>query len=163
MALSKAEQEGNHFTISGRVISISEWTETMDRLDKPLDQLVKDSKADAKSKSKKAPKKAVAAKKKAVPVKAVGKKTAGKVKPMLKKQKIVMPTARNIMDRVGVDRKPKVPKQSTGSAVVFSNLAYNITMDEMKELCSTIGKSLEYRAHMTCRVIYEQDIPRLVA
>lgn len=113
----------------------------MDRLDKPLDQLVKDSKADAKTKSKKPVKKAVAAKKKPVPVKASGKKIVGKAKPVLKRQMIVMPRANNIVDRLGVGNKPKVPKQSTGSAVVFSNLAYNITMEEMKELCSTIGKS----------------------
>jgi hypothetical protein len=112
----------------------------MDRLDKPLDQLVKDSKSSNKPKAKKVVgKKAVAAKKK--PVKASGNKGAGvsKGKLVMKKQKIVMPRAQHIVDRLGVASKPRVPKQ-TGTAVVFSNLAYNITMEEMKELCSTIGK-----------------------
>ena len=116
----------------------------MDRLDKPLDDLVKDSKAAARGNAKKVGKKAVAAKKK--PVKATGSKKAvavGKAKLVLKKQKLVLPTAKNILDRVGVSSKPKVPKQS-GSPVVFSNLAYNITMDEMKELCSTIGTFFGY-------------------
>ena len=121
----------------------------MDRLDKPLDDLVKDSKSDAKSKAGKKAGKGVAAKKK--PVKATGSKkavTVGKVKPMIKKQRLVMPTARNanILDRVGVSSRPKVPKQ-TGSAVVFSNLAYNITIEEMKELCNTIGTLLSREIH----------------
>ena len=116
----------------------------MDRLDKPLGDLIKDSKASNKAKAAKG--KAVTSKKK--PVKASGSKKAvkvGKAKPVVKKQKIVMPTARpmpaqqHILDRVGVSSKPRLPKP-TGSAVVFSNLAYNITMEEMKELCSTIGK-----------------------
>merc|ERR1711937_551317 len=83
--------------------------------------------------------KAVASKKK--PVKASGSKKAvkvGKAKPALQRKKIVMPTAQHILDRVGVSSKPRLPKP-TGSAVVFSNLAYNITMEEMNELCSTIG------------------------
>jgi hypothetical protein len=111
----------------------------MDRLlDKPLSDLIKDSKASSKAKAVKG--KAAASKKK--PVKASGSKKAvkvGKARPAVQKKKIVMPTANHIMDRIGVSSKPRVPKP-TGSAVVFSNLAYNITMEEMKELCSTIGK-----------------------
>lgn len=110
----------------------------MDRLDQPLSDLVKSSKASSKKSASK--KKTVTAKKK--PVKASGSKKAvkvGKAKPMLTKKKIVMPTPAHILDRVGVSSKPRVPKPS-GSAVVFSNLAYNITIEEMKELCSTIGR-----------------------
>jgi hypothetical protein len=122
----------------------------MDRLDKPLGDLIKDSKASSKAKAVKG--KTVASKKK--PVKASGSKKAvkvGKAKPALQRKKIVMPTAQHILDRVGVSSKPRLPKP-TGSAVVFSNLAYNITMEEMKELCSTIGKFRYTRCHGESRL-----------
>ena len=94
----------------------------MDRLDKPLGDLIKDSKASSKAKAVKG--KTVASKKK--PVKASGSKKAvkvGKAKPALQRKKIVMPTAQHILDRVS-----------------FLKHFYNLfNVDEIKHIIFSIG------------------------
>lgn len=114
----------------------------MDRLDKSLDELAKESRKKQQEERKKNVKKD-APKKKAV--KASGNEKKGAKMPADKPIKLAQPTAqafaRNVKVQRGVNDMasrlgPKVP---SGVAVIFSNLNFNISQSDIRELCATIG------------------------
>lgn len=114
----------------------------MDRLDLSLDDLAKESRKKNQDERQKNAKKA--APKKERPVKANNEERRGaKAKPA-KQVRLTQPTAqaftRTVQTQGRSDMQSRLgPKVASGTAVIFSNMNFNITQTDIRELCATIG------------------------
>ena len=115
----------------------------MDRLDMPLDSLV----ADARKNS--APKKKLKLdNKKAKVVKSSGSRTSVKSRPT---RELKQPTAKQVANSLARAAPDSVlsrlgPKQE-GTALIISNLNFNISAGDVRELCATVGETGKIFVH----------------
>lgn len=114
----------------------------MDRLDKSLDDLAKESRKKSQDERKKKDSKKDAPNKKDRPVKANSDNRGAKAKPA-KTIRLAQPTAQAFARNVRVDRSDLASrlgrKVTPGTAVIFSNMNFNITQTDIRELCATVG------------------------
>ena len=115
----------------------------MDRLDQPLDSLV----ADARKNS--APKKKLKLdNKKAKVVKSSASKKSIKARPA---RELKQPTPKSVVNHLARSAPDSVlsrlgPKQE-GTALIISNLNYNISAGDVRELCATVGETGKIFVH----------------
>jgi hypothetical protein len=114
-----------------------------DKLSMSLDDLASTRRKEEKQQQR--PKKTAAEKKKAAPVKASSSSSAGpqKVKPI---RELKQPTAKQLVKSDVGARSfaadsvlSRLGAKQDGTAVLISNLGYNISVGDIKELCATIG------------------------